>query len=88
MTVNPTENDTSRPCCVAQTAEMGQPFLGGAGAVAADQDRRAVPVGVGDLRERLVGDPDVVGGGVRAGVPGRSIPASASSVLSSQASNG
>jgi hypothetical protein len=41
-----------------------QPLLGGPGAVAADQDRTAVPVGVGDLRDCLVGDLDVVVGGV------------------------
>ena len=34
---------------------------------AADQDRGAVPVGVGDLCEGLVEDGDVVGGGVRPG---------------------
>ncbi len=53
---------------------MVQPGLGGAGTVAADQDRRAVPMLVGDLGERLVGDLDVVGGGVRPGVPGPEHP--------------
>jgi len=46
-----------------------QPFLGGAGSVAADQDRLTVPLLVGDLAEGLVGDGDVVAGGVGAGVP-------------------
>jgi hypothetical protein len=54
---------------VAEAAEVVQPLLGGAGAVAADQDRMPVPLLVGDLAERLVGDLDVVGGGVGAGVP-------------------
>jgi hypothetical protein len=59
---------------VAHPAKVGQPLLGRAGAIAADQDLTTVPVGVGDLRHRLIGDLDVVGGGVGAGVPGPEHP--------------
>jgi hypothetical protein len=44
---------------------MPQPCLGRTGAVGADQDRRAMAILVGDLRQRLIGHLDVVGGGVR-----------------------
>ena len=45
-----------------------------ASAIGADQDRNAVPVRIGDLRERGVQDGDVIGGGVRAGVTGPQQP--------------
>jgi hypothetical protein len=51
-------------------ADVGKEGFRGSGAVGADQDVGAVPVGVGDLRECLVEHRDVVGGGVGAGVPG------------------
>ena len=74
---------------VAVPAQLGQPFLGGPGTVAADQDRLTVQLGVGDLVDRLIGEPDVVGGGCPPpALPGRSIPANASLVLSNQTSNG
>jgi hypothetical protein len=38
-----------------EDAQMRQPRLGGAGAVGANQDRRAVAILVGDLRQRLIG---------------------------------
>jgi hypothetical protein len=53
---------------VAVRPQVRQPGPGGAGAVGADEDRGAVPVFVRDLREREVGDRDVVGGGVGPGV--------------------
>jgi hypothetical protein len=49
--------------------------LGGAGAVGAKQDRRAMPMPVWDLRQRLIGDLDVVGGGIGVRVPGPQHPA-------------
>ena len=51
---------------LAQRPDMGEEVLGAARAVGADQDRAAVPVGIRDLRERIVQDRDVVGRGVRA----------------------
>jgi hypothetical protein len=52
---------------VAQPADVGEEPLGAAGGVRPDQDRGAVPVGVGDLGQGLVQDGDVIGGGVRPG---------------------
>ncbi len=49
---------------LADPAQMSQPRLGRAGTVGADQDRGAVPMRVGDLRQCPVGDGDVIGGGV------------------------
>ena len=46
---------------------MGEETVAGASGIAAEQDRGAVPVGVGDLGEGLVENGDVVGGGVRPG---------------------
>jgi hypothetical protein len=45
-------------------AQVRQPGSGRSGAVGGDQDRGAVLVRVGDLRERQIGDRDVVDGGV------------------------
>ena len=58
-----------QPPLLAQAPQVGQELPGAAGAVGADQDRRAVPVAVGDLRQRVVDHRDVVGGVVRARVP-------------------
>jgi len=49
-------------------AQVRQPGSGRSSAVGGDQDRGAVSVRVGDLRERQIGDRDVVSGGVGAGV--------------------
>jgi len=49
-------------------ANMAQPCLRRPGAVGTDQDRGAVTVLVGDLRDRHVSDRDMVGGGVRSSV--------------------
>ena len=78
VTAQPTENSVSHGL-LAQAADVGQERLRAAGAVRADQDRDAVPVGIRDLGERGVQDGDVVGGGVRAGVarpqqPGQELP--------------
>lgn len=69
-------------------AQMCQPFLGGAGAVRADQDRSAVPVLIGDLRQRQVGHRDVVGGRVAPARPVRCTAARGSLVLSSHTVSG
>ena len=53
---------------VAVLAQLGQPFFGGTGTVAADQDRLSVEFGVGDLADRLIGEPEVVGGVIRPGI--------------------
>jgi hypothetical protein len=64
-----------------ETDGVGQPLahdpvqqlMGGAGAVDADQDLApdAAPGPVaGDLPQRVAQDPDVVSGGIAAGVPG------------------
>ena len=45
-----------------------QQLMGGAGAVDAQQEVDVLDVLGGDLRQRLLGDRDLVGGGVRAGV--------------------
>jgi hypothetical protein len=60
-----TESDVE--VAFAQGPEVGEEAVTGSGRVTAEQDRGAVPVGVGDLGEGLVEDGDVVGGGVRAG---------------------
>jgi hypothetical protein len=59
---------------LAQRPDMRQPCLGGAGAVGADQDRCAIPIRVGDLRQCLLGHADVVGGGIGVRVPGPQHP--------------
>jgi hypothetical protein len=51
-------------------ADVGEEGFRGSGTVGADEDVGAVPVSVGDLRERLVEHRDVVGGSVGAGVTG------------------
>ena len=51
-------------------SDVGEEGFRGSGAVGADEDVGAVPVGLGDLRECLVEHRDVVVRGVGAGVPG------------------
>jgi hypothetical protein len=53
---------------VAERADMGEEPFGAARGVGTDQDLGAVTVLVRQLREGLVQDGDVIGGGVRAGV--------------------
>ncbi len=53
-----------------QVADVGQEGFRRSGTVGADEDVGAVPVSVGDLRERLVEHHNVIGGSVGSGVPG------------------
>ena len=55
---------------LAHGSEVGEEGFRGSGAVGADQDRGAVPVSVGDLREGVVQHRDVVGCDVGSGVAG------------------
>jgi hypothetical protein len=71
-----------------QGAYVGEEGSGAACAVGADKDGGAVAVGVGDLREGVVQDGDVVGGGFAPAFPGRRMPARASPVLSRKHSSG
>ena len=68
MIANPTEYSTLRPRTLPCSVEPVQQLVGGAGAVGADQQLPAV--GGGDLGDRVGEHLDVVGGGVRPGVPG------------------
>jgi hypothetical protein len=54
----------------AHVADVSEEGFRGSGAVGADENVGSVPVGVGNLRERLVEHRDVVGGSVGAGVAG------------------
>jgi hypothetical protein len=56
--------------------------VGGAGQVDPQQDVDPLGAIGWDLLQRRLGDSDLIGGGVGAGVPGRSIAAAASEVLS------
>jgi hypothetical protein len=53
---------------VALASDVREELAGAAGGIGADQDRGAVPVGIGQLRECGVEHRDVVGGGVAARV--------------------
>lgn len=59
-------------------ASLTSPFhlglSGGSGAVGADEDVGAVPVGVGDPCESVVRHRDVIRGGIGSGVPGPEAP--------------
>ena len=70
---------------IAQAADVGQERFRAAGSVRPDQDRDAVAVDIGDLRQRRVQDGDVIGGGVRAGVARPQQPARNSPELSQNA---
>ena len=70
---------------LAIAAPVGQ-LMASAGAVDPHQDLDALDVLGGDLRECLVDHRDLIGGGVRAGVPGTQPPGDASPV-SSRVSN-
>ena len=61
----PTEN-SQLTAVLAQAADVREELVGAARGVGADQDRGAVAVLVGHLRQRRVEDGDVVGGGVAA----------------------
>jgi hypothetical protein len=87
VTVKPTEK-LGLDASVAQGPDVGQESPWKSPYASADQNRGAVPAGVGDLGERVIQDRDVVGGGIRAGVAGPSRPARASPLLSSQHSSG
>jgi hypothetical protein len=73
VTANPTRERQVQSLFVAVSAQLGQPFpgrprrRGGPGSA----DRK---FGVGDLAERLLGEPDVVGGDVASGVAGSQHP--------------
>lgn len=58
----------------SQVSDVGEEELRGSGAVGADEDVGAVSVGVGDLRESVVQNRDVVRGRVGSGVPGPQPP--------------
>ena len=64
----PANRERAAHTVFAQPADMAQERLGAARAIGADQQRCAVAVRVGDLRQRLIQHGDVIGGGVRAGV--------------------
>ena len=51
VTAQPMENSRCH-AAVSQCSDVGEERLGCAGAVGADQDRVAVPMLVGDLRQR------------------------------------
>lgn len=57
-----------------QVADVGEEGFRGSGTVGADEDVGAVPVSVGDLRERLVEHRNVIGGSVGSGVSGPQPP--------------
>ncbi len=61
----------------SQVSDLGEEGLRGSGAVGADEDVGAVPVGVGDLCESVVKPCDVIGGGIGSGVPGPKAPGQA-----------
>jgi hypothetical protein len=64
----PADREFSMHALCAQAADVGRQRLRGAGAGEADQYWIAVPVLVGDLRQRGIEHRDVVGGGVGSGV--------------------
>ena len=47
-----------------------------------------MPVRLRGLAERLIGEPDVISGGLLSALPGRGVPANASLVFSSRTSDG
>ena len=53
---------------VTQRADVGEELPGATGAIGADQDRGAVTILIGQLRQRGIEDGDVVGCGVAARV--------------------
>lgn len=58
----------------SQVSDVAEEGLCGSGAVGADEDVGAVPVGVGDLSESVVQHRDVIRGRVGSGVPGPEAP--------------
>jgi hypothetical protein len=64
----PADGELAGHTSVTLAADGGQERLGAAGAVGADQDRLAVPVGIRHLGQSRVEDGDVVGGSVGAGI--------------------
>ena len=65
----PADREAAAHRRVAEAAEVGEELPGAAGGVGPDQDRGAVPMRIGDLRQGGVEHGDVVGGGVAARVP-------------------
>ena len=76
---NPTEYSTLRPRTLSCSVEPVQQLVGCARAVGADQQLPAV--GGGDLGDRRGQHLDVVGGGVRPGVPGAAASAARNSLV-------
>jgi hypothetical protein len=65
----PADEELAVDALLAQRADVGEECLGAARAVGADQDRVPVPVVIRQLGQGGVEHRDVVGRGIRAGVP-------------------